>query len=207
MNIERLLTSLLGIVAIAGLLVGCSAGGQTPAPDVAASQETASPAGAAEPETAPTQEPVEAETTPPAGASEEESMSATSSADVVTGPTTQPYEPRTEDGIDVIYFETSNPCSCMAAVGDAVEQAVLTHFQRELQSGELRFYFLVSNAPANMDVVKEFDSQSFDLFIVEYQDGQGAVEPLYDLWSLTGDDEAIIDFVRTSVADSLGRQN
>jgi len=207
MNSTRLLTNLLGIIAIAGLLVGCSDGSQAPAPDVAASQETVPPAGAAEPETAPIPKPAEQETTPPASASEEEDTPPVSPANAVTGPATEPYEPRKGNGVDVVYFETSNACSCMAAVGDAVEQAVLAHFQEELVSGELRFYLLVSNAPANGDVVKEFNSQPFDLFIVEYQDGQGTIEPLYGLWSLTGDDEAIIEFVRTSVSESLERQD
>jgi len=207
MNHKRLLASLLGIIAIAGLLAGCSDGSLPSAPDVAAPQETAPPAGAAEPETTPAESPVAQEAAPPASASQEETTPPVSSANAVTGPSTEPYEPRTEDGVDVVYFETSNPCSCMAAVGDTVEQAVLTHFQDELQSGELRFFLLVSNAPGNRDAVKEFNSQPFDLFVVEYQDGQGVIEPLYDLWSLTGDDEAIVDFVRTNVTSSLGRQS
>lgn len=206
MNNRRLLVSLTGLLVVAGLLAGCSGGSVPPASESATPQESTAPSGAAEQETTPPASATQQETTPPASTVEQEATPPASPVWQVTGPLTEHYTPRHEDGVDVVYFETSNPCSCMAEVGDAIEHAVLKHFQDELQNGELRFFLLVSNAPGNMDVVKEFNSQPFDLFIVEYEDGQGVVEPVYDIWSLTGDDEAIMDFVHTRVLSSLEDQ-
>jgi len=193
-------------MAIVGGLAGCSDGSVPQAPDVAASQESTSPAGVVEQENPPPVSSMESESTLPADSAEQESTPPTSTAESITGPAAEPYEPRTGDGVDVVYFETSAPCSCMAKVGDAIEYAVLTHFQDELQSGELRYFLMVSNAPANIDLVKTFNSQPFDLFIVESIDGQETMEPVYDIWNLTGDDAAMVDFVHTLVLSSLEGQ-
>jgi hypothetical protein len=94
----------------------------------------------------------------------------------------------------------------MTAVGDAVEDAVLVNFQDELSSGDLRFFFMVSNDPDNIDVVRTFNCQPFDLYVVEYRGGQELAEPVTELWSLAGDDEAIEELVLAKVSASLEAQ-
>ncbi len=134
-------------------------------------------------------------TPPPAGASPQ---------DGVRSP--GPYELRSGDGVDVVYFETAKPCDCMAEVGDAVELAIETHFASEIQSGELRFFVIVSDDAANDEMVDTFDSQPFDLFIVEFEDGRGTANPVYEIWNLMGDNDAIIEFVRSIVQKRLDGQ-
>jgi len=118
----------------------------------------------------------------------------------------EPYELRTGDGVDVVYFEIAKPCDCMAEVGDAVELAIQTYFEEEVRSGELRFFVIVSDDEANSALVKLFNSQPFDLFVVSFDDGQGLAEPVYDIWNLMGDNEAIVELVRAAVQKSLDGQ-
>jgi len=114
-----------------------------------------------------------------------------------------PYAARTDDGVDVVYFETSKPCDCMAEVGDAVELAIDNNFSDELQSGELRFFLVVSDDPQNGSMLKDFDAQPFDLMIVSYDGGRGTIQPVYEIWNLMGDNEAIEEYVRAAVETSL----
>jgi len=134
-------------------------------------------------------------TPPPADASQQGSL-----------PSAGQYELRTGDGVDVVYFETAEPCDCMAEVGDAVELAVQTYFEDALQSGTLRFFVVVSDDPANAELVKMFNSQPFDMFVVDFDDGQGLANPVYDIWNLMGDNDAIVEFVRARVQQSLDGQ-
>lgn len=119
----------------------------------------------------------------------------------------QGFSPRSGDGVDVVYFETERPCECMAEVGDAVEYAVQTHFQDELQSGALRFFMVVSDDPANEELVNTFNSQTFDLFVVQYEGGESATTAVYEIWNLMGDDEAIVLFTKSLIEQSLAEQN
>ena len=198
--IRNTIAALMIVVALAG----CSGNGPQPTQNApapvappASTHEgaAASPSGVVEHETAPVTEAPEEPTVTPAG-----------DELVVTSPLPGPYVPGSSDSVDVVYFETSNPCSCMAEVGDAVEYAILTNFQAELQSGELRFFLLVSNAPDNMDLVKQLKSQPFDLFVIAPADAPGTVEPVYELWSLTGNREAIVEFMRELISATLQEQ-
>ncbi|TFH34344.1 MAG: hypothetical protein E4G93_05485 [Dehalococcoidia bacterium] len=214
MSNRRRLAHILGVLMVAGLLAGCSDGSLPPAPSGAVPQESTSPAGAAEQEVAPPAGAVEQETVPsvsateeendlPVNAVEEESIPPVGDSEPITGPSEERYALRTGSGVDVVYFETSAPCSCMAEVGDAIEYAVLTYFQEELQSGELRYFVMVSNAPDNMDYVAAFNSQPFDLFIVDYVDGKGTAVPSAEIWTLQGDDAAVVESVHQSVLSAL----
>ena len=116
------------------------------------------------------------------------------------------FQPREADGVDVVYFEESDPCDCMAEVGDAVEHSIQSNFAQELESGELRFFLIVSDDPANGQTLQMFDAQTFDLFIIEYVDGEGTATPVYEIWNLMGDDEAIESLVKAQVEAALAEQ-
>ena len=116
------------------------------------------------------------------------------------------YALRSDDGVDVVYFEPASPCECMAEVGVAVEQAVRAGFSDELSTGELRFYHVVSDDPANRPTVEMFNAQPFDLFIVESEDGRSTSTPVYEIWNMMGDNDAIAACVTTQVSASLAGQ-
>ncbi len=212
MKDRRILATILGLVTVAGLLAGCSSGGVPPTPQGAVPQETTPPAAAPGQEAATTPGVVEQQPVPTVSAVDEGESSApstdteensTSSADPVTGPSEEPYALRSDDGVDVVYFMTSNPCSCMTEFGDAIQQSILTNFQTELQNGALRYFVIVSNAPDNMDYVEAFNAQPFDLFIVDYVNGKGTAVPSTDVWTVEGNDEAVMASVYQSVLSAL----
>ena len=116
------------------------------------------------------------------------------------------YTARTGDGVDVIYFEVAEPCDCMAEVGDAVELAIDNNFADQIQEGSLCFYIVVSDDANNQPLLETFRAQPFDLMIVTYEDGQGTVEPIYEIWNLMGDNQAIEEYVRAAVEASLSGQ-
>lgn len=123
-------------------------------------------------------------------------------------PSTAPqgsYELRGDTGVDVLYFEESNACDCMAEVGAVVKNAVNTHFAKELQSGKLRFFVIHTDDWANRATFEMFNNQPFDLFIVEVEDGRGLATPVYEFWSMMGDNEAIELYVKARVAESLSK--
>ncbi len=215
MKNRRIHATILGLVTVAAVLSGCSAGSvpvppqssvpeATTPPAVLERQEITPPAGAVEQQTLPTVPAVEDDgPSVPSDDAQENSATPASYSEPVTGPSEELYALRTDDGVDVVYFMTSNPCSCMIEFSDAIEQSILTNFQNELQSGELRYFVMVSNAPDNMDYVEAFNAQPFDLFIVDYVDGQGTAEPSAEVWTYQGDDEAVMEYVRTQVAEKL----
>ena len=116
------------------------------------------------------------------------------------------YVPREGDGVDVVYFEVAEPCDCMAEVGDAVELAIDNNFADQIQDGSLRFYIVVSDDANTQPLLETFRAQPFDLMIVTYDDGQGTVEPIYEIWNLMGDNQAIEEYVRAAVEASLSGQ-
>ncbi|MBN1152144.1 MAG: hypothetical protein JXA58_02940 [Dehalococcoidia bacterium] len=181
-------------------LSGCSG---TPVPPPA---QDGGPTVAPQPENPSAMNTGEPDITPYAGPEEAQSSPPVSDDVPDVGPSSGPYAVRSGDGVDLVYLETTNACACMAEVGDVVESAVTAHFQDELRSGELRFFMLFSNAPGNMDVVQLLNAQPFDLFIGEYRDGQSVLRPDYGIWSLTGDNEAIEEYVRNLVLESLEGQ-
>jgi len=128
-------------------------------------------------------------------------------------PTEQPsvqgydsFQPRQGDGVDVLYFEEGGACDCMAEVGDAVEHSIRSNFAAELESGDLRFFIVASDDPANEATVEMFDAQLFDLFIIEYSDGRGEATPVYEIWTFMGDDDAIESYVKGLVEGALADQ-
>lgn len=125
-----------------------------------------------------------------------------------SGPTTSPqgsYQLREDTGVDVLYFEESNACDCMAETGAVIKYAVNTHFAKELQNGKLRFFVIHSDNWANREVFELFNNQPFDLFLVEVEEGRGVATPVYEFWSMMGDDEAIELYVKARIQDSLSR--
>ncbi len=123
-----------------------------------------------------------------------------------TMPTSSVFVPRQGNGVDVVYFEVGQPCECMAEVGDAVEDSIESAFAQELDAGTLRFFVVVSDDPSNKATVEMFNAQPFDLFIVKYTDGNGVATPVYEIWNLMGDNEAIETFVEAQVRSALEGQ-
>jgi len=137
----------------------------------------------------------------PVGCSSDSSTPPPAGADSVAYGTS--YTPRSDDGVDVIYFEETNACDCMAEVGNVIKETVATHFAQELGDGSLRFFVIASDDWANRATFEMFNNQAFDLFIVVFEDGRGVASPVNEFWTMMGDNEAIEQYVAARITSSL----
>ena len=119
----------------------------------------------------------------------------------VNSPPDEP--PRLPDRVDVVYFYRSNPCQCMAVVGDNIKYAVETYFNDELASGKLTFKMLTSDGKANAEVVKKYNSLPFDLFINKVRGKTESIYHVDGIWELMADDQKLIEFVKSSIEKNL----
>ncbi len=121
------------------------------------------------------------------------------------GGSEQTYTARTGNGVDVFYFEEENPCECMAEFGVVIKDAIRTSFTSELQDGSLRFFVVFSDDWSNREVLEMFDNPFYDLYIVEFESGNGTATPVREIWSMMGDDDVLASYVEARVRDALSR--
>ncbi|MGA2159199.1 MAG: hypothetical protein ABSG90_08260 [Dehalococcoidia bacterium] len=109
------------------------------------------------------------------------------------------------DKVELVYFHTKAPCHCMALVGDSIQYVVDTYFKDEQADGTLKLTTIVSDDPANIDLVKKYDTLVFALWVTERR---GSMEKTYtvdDIWLMTGDEnkDKLVNFLRTKLTDIL----
>ena len=109
------------------------------------------------------------------------------------------------DSVELIYFHTKLACHCMAAVQDNIKYAVDTYFANEAATGKVKLTMIVSDDPANAEIVKRYDAMPFVLFIKETRGNKARTYPVSDIWNLTGDDnrDKLINFIKVTVTDIL----
>jgi len=109
------------------------------------------------------------------------------------------------DKVELIYFHTKNPCHCMAIVGDNIKYAVDTYFKDEQASGKVKLTMIVSDNPANAELVKKYDAMLFTLFVKEIRGNTEKIYPVSDIWNMTGDDnkDALVKFIKTALTNIL----
>ena len=124
-------------------------------------------------------------------------------AEVVSADDPPLSEETAAGSVEVVYFHIANPCDCMAVFGEAVADSINANFEAELASGVVSFVDVVSDDPANVATVEDFDSQPSDIFVVTRVGDVTSVEPDYDIWSLMGDNEAVAQYVKSLVETKL----
>jgi hypothetical protein len=109
------------------------------------------------------------------------------------------------DSVELIYFHTKVACHCMMTVEDNIKYAVDTYFVNETASGKVKLTMIVSDDPANADIVKRYDAMPFVLFITETRGKNARTYPVSDIWNMTGDDnrDKLINFIKLTVTDIL----
>ncbi len=109
------------------------------------------------------------------------------------------------DSVELVYFHTKAPCHCMALVGDTIQYVADTYFKDEQADGKLKLTNIVSDDPANAEMVKKYDTLVFALWVTERR---GSIEKTYtvdDIWLMTGDNnkDKLVNFLRTKFTDIL----
>jgi len=107
--------------------------------------------------------------------------------------------------VELIYFHTKNPCHCMAVVGDNIKYAVDTYFKDEVAGGRVALIMIVSDDPANLDLMKKYDAMVFSLFIREVRGDSERIYPVGEIWEMTGDSnrDRLVDFIRVKLSNVL----
>jgi len=113
------------------------------------------------------------------------------------------------DKVELIYFHTKVACHCMMTVEDNIKYAVDTYFVNEIATGKVKLTMVVSDDPANVEIVKSYDAMPFVLFIKETRGNKTRIYPVSDIWNMTGDDnrDKLINFIRVTVTDILEGKN
>jgi len=109
------------------------------------------------------------------------------------------------DSVELIYFHTKVACHCMAAVEDSIKYAVDTYFTNETMTGKVKLTMVVSDDPANAEIVRTYDAMPFVLFIKETRGNKVRTYPVSDIWNMTGDDnrDRLSNFIKVTVTDIL----
>ena len=124
-----------------------------------------------------------------------------------TAPATSPPIPAQEsnlpDRVDVVYFQSGNPCACMAAIGENIHTVVLKDFQNEMATGKLTFKMLASDDNANSAMVKKYNAPPFGLFLTIVKGETERIVPVAEIWGMTGDEAKYMGYVKDVIAKSL----
>ncbi len=78
-----------------------------------------------------------------------------------------------------------------------------TYFEEELNSGELTFKSVDVQDDSNAAIIEKYDAYTSSLFINSVRDGTDHIEPVMDIWSVLGDDEAFAEVVKGKIQESL----
>ena len=109
------------------------------------------------------------------------------------------------DSVELIYFHTKVACHCMSTVQDNIKYAVDTYFANETATGKVKLTMIVSDDPANEELVKRYDALPFVLFIKETRGNKARIYPVSDIWNMTGDDnrDKLVNFIKVTITDIL----
>ncbi|RPJ61424.1 MAG: hypothetical protein EHM12_05315 [Dehalococcoidia bacterium] len=113
------------------------------------------------------------------------------------------------DSVELVYFHTKIACHCMSVVEENIKYAVDTNLQDKVANGRLKFTSIVSDDPANAELVKKYDAMLFTLFIKEIRGNDERTYPVSAIWNMTGDDnrDKLVDFITIAVNDILDGKN
>jgi succinylarginine dihydrolase len=109
------------------------------------------------------------------------------------------------DSVELVYFHAKVACHCMSVVEDNIRYAVDTYFKNEVSNGKVKLTTVISDDPANAELVKRYDAMLFVLFIKETRGNNERIYPVSAIWNMTGDDnrDKLVNFIRITVTDIL----
>lgn len=109
------------------------------------------------------------------------------------------------DRVELVYFHTKESCHCMSVVKDNLKYALEKNFSRELASGRIKFTTIVSDDPANAQLLQAYDAMLFSLYIKEIREEGEKVELVNEIWNMTGDEnkEKLAEFIRFKLSPML----
>jgi hypothetical protein len=121
-------------------------------------------------------------------------------------PTTSPVSSNSSgptDRVDVVYFHRTQRCYSCTYMEDAARYTVETYFADELASGKVTFHAFNVEEEQNADIVAKYQASYLSLYINTVKDGTDHIEPVTDLYTLIGNDEAFVEALKSKIEKSL----
>ncbi len=107
------------------------------------------------------------------------------------------------DRLEIVYFHRANPCHCLAVVEEYIRAVVYLDFNRELDEGKLVYKSIVSDDPANRNMLAKYRAYLFQLFFTEYRGKQERTYPVDGIWALRDSPEKLKSYLRDMIRKSL----
>lgn len=107
------------------------------------------------------------------------------------------------DRLEIVYFHRANPCHCMAVVEGYIRQVIYLDFASEEANGKIVYKSVISDDPANKELVAKYRAYLFQLFFTEYRGKQERIYPVDQIWALRDDPERLRSFLRELITKSL----
>lgn len=93
----------------------------------------------------------------------------------------------------------------MTVVKDNLKYALEKNFSKEIADGRVKLITIVSDDPANAELLKAYDAMLFSLYIKEIRPENERISLISEIWNMTGDDnrEKLANFIRIKVSSAL----
>ena len=121
-----------------------------------------------------------------------------------SGPAELNAAPLPENGVIVYQFHRRFRCDACHDLEEAINEALKTHFSKELESGTLVFEVIDLDAEGNERYSETFDFFYNTVIMVDREGGkQARFKNLEEVWDLTEDKDAAMEFIRKHIAEYL----
>ena len=130
-------------------------------------------------------------------------MSGTHSV-LIPGPAELHAAPVPENGVIIYQFHRRFRCDACYKLETSINEALKTHFPEELKAGSLIFKVIDLDAEGSGDFEKQYDFFYNTVIMVDMENGKETrFKNLEEVWGLVDDKEAVVEFIRSEVAEYL----
>jgi hypothetical protein len=121
-----------------------------------------------------------------------------------TGPTILHAAPPPSDGVVVYQFHRRFRCDACYKLEAAINEALKTHFQEDIEAGKLIYRILDLDAEGSNAYEKKYDFFYNTVIVVDIENGhETRFKNLEEVWGMVDDKDAVIDFIKTHITEYL----
>jgi len=112
--------------------------------------------------------------------------------------------PLPSDGVVVYQFHRRFRCDACYKLEVAINEGLKTHFPEELKTGRLVYKVMDLDEEGTDQYEKKYDFFYNTVIVVDIENGkENRFKNLEEVWGLVEDKQAMIDFIRSHVAEYL----
>jgi hypothetical protein len=123
---------------------------------------------------------------------------------VPAGPAKLHAAPTPSDGVIVYQFHRRFRCDACYKLEAAINEALKTHFQEDIETGKLVYRVLDLDAEGSNAYEKKYDFFYNTVIVVDIENGKETrFKNLEEVWELVDDKDAAMEFIRSHVSEYL----